>query len=68
MATYAKRYTHFVVDSRGNIHSAWENASDARDAARDPGEFGPAPVVGCTYRVYTRAALLRMGFDLVVRS
>ena len=62
---YPSKYTHFVVDSQGVIHSAWENASDAKDAARAPADWGPALPEGITCRVYTRRRLERMGYKEV---
>jgi hypothetical protein len=65
-AEYPAHYTHFVYMSNGEIHSGWENLSDARDAARDPAEYGYAPIPGIRYTALSRSKLLAMGVSLTM--
>jgi hypothetical protein len=61
-----KAYTHFIYsEDLDHLHSGWEYAEDAKDALKElvdgAKQFGIAGV--SSYRVYTRAGLLRKGFD-----
>lgn len=59
---WPKSYTHFVYSrSAAHVHSGWEYASDAKDAARDLAGWG-APMPGVTdYRVMSRRTMEREG-------